>query len=171
MHLNRSWPAVSHLQQKPRWATVFFFARGALCSMPVGHWTRHESMRHSQLQAEGNTQHFEPLHLKVHTDCCLVVLIKCVFAKPKRRKGKKVRGSRMYVNFFCAASWFPRARLLIRQVFPTARSPTTITLEILNLLSAKKRQHVNEWPNKLQLFSSCGSTRSPHCSGSLLLAG
>lgn len=32
------------------------------------------------------------------------------------------------------------AYLLIRQVFPTARSPTTMTLEILNLLRGTKEE-------------------------------
>lgn len=38
---------------------------------------------HSQLQAEGNTQHLEALHLKVNADRRFVVLIKDVLTKPR----------------------------------------------------------------------------------------
>lgn len=40
---------------------------------------------YSQLQAEGNAQHLETLHLKVNTDRCFVVLIKNIFTKPRNR--------------------------------------------------------------------------------------
>lgn len=36
-----------------------------------------------QLQAEGDAQHLEALHLKVNADRRLVVLIESVFAKPE----------------------------------------------------------------------------------------
>lgn len=39
-----------------------------------------------QLQAEGNSQHLEPLHLEIHTDRCLVVLVKSIFAKSEKIK-------------------------------------------------------------------------------------
>lgn len=40
---------------------------------------------YSQLQAEGNAQHLETLHLKVNTDRRFVVLIKNIFTKPRNR--------------------------------------------------------------------------------------
>lgn len=63
--------------------------------------------------------------------------------------------------------------LLIRQVFPTARSPTTITLEILNLTKEEKAgtessiqcPKSNPHPPHQSLLSS------PHSSSTLLLTG
>lgn len=63
--------------------------------------------------------------------------------------------------------------LLIRQVFPTARSPTTITLEILNLTKEEKagteeltqRLKSSLPPPQQSLLSS------PHGSSTLLLTG
>lgn len=36
---------------------------------------------YSQLEAEGHPQHLEALHLKIHPNGCLVVLVEGVFAK------------------------------------------------------------------------------------------
>lgn len=74
----------------------------------------------------------------------------------------------------CVSSDWVWAYLLIRQVFPTARSPTTMTLEILNLLRKKKAATCK--------YSKCPKmahpwTRnswfpcSPHGAGALLLTG
>ena len=46
---------------------------------------------YSQLEAEGNTQHLEPLHLKVNTDCPFVVFVKNILAKPGHRFKQKYR--------------------------------------------------------------------------------
>lgn len=40
-----------------------------------------------QLQTEGNAEHLEPLHLKIHPYGCLVVLIKRTLTEPHRNKG------------------------------------------------------------------------------------
>lgn len=45
---------------------------------------------YSQLQAEGDPQHLKPLHLKIHSDGRLVVLVEGVFAKAGGREGGAV---------------------------------------------------------------------------------
>lgn len=66
------------------------------------------------------------------------------------------------------------AYLLIRHVFPTARSPTTMTLEILNLLRGIKEDST-KWINATKtpnpVSSGCWFLLSPHSAGALLLAG
>lgn len=131
---------------------------------------------YSQLQAEGHPQHLKPLHLEIHSDGRLVVLVEGVFAKAGGREGGAVsspwlpkippmggqcpppRGSAQHQSPIgvelsprCCCPLVggesvspcppPRPSLrqgtsryrLIRQVFPTERSPTTMILEILNL--------------------------------------
>lgn len=48
---------------------------------------------YSQLYTEGNTEHLETLHLKIHPDGCFVVLIKKAFAEPHKHKAKAYRHS------------------------------------------------------------------------------
>lgn len=70
MHLNRSWPAVSHLGGS---AGGEGGSQGG-CGEGAG--------AYSQLEAEGHPQHLEPLHLEIHPDRRLIVLVKGVLAKP-----------------------------------------------------------------------------------------
>lgn len=113
---------------------------------------------YSQLQAEGHPQHLKPLHLEIHPDGRLVVLIKSVLAKPGGEAGGvstspdsvgaqcppprecpapevlslRGRGATFPLSIPSETPRGSRYRL-IRQVFPTERSPTTMILEILNL--------------------------------------
>lgn len=75
MHLNLSCPAVSHLFQRDK-------TEGSMTCVTVAGVRKRA---YSQLEAEGNTQHLEALHLKVNTDRCFVVLIKNILTKPRRR--------------------------------------------------------------------------------------
>ncbi len=45
---------------------------------------------YSQLQAEGNTEHLETLHLKIHPNGRFVVFIKGTLTKPHRDKNKNL---------------------------------------------------------------------------------
>ena len=62
--------------------------------------------------------------------------------------------------------------LLIRQVFPTARSPTTITLDILNLVKNGERgEHPLKPMSTFSLKRWCNEQQSPYGRGALLLTG
>lgn len=76
MHLKRSWPAVSHLEGGGA-------GTGGEAGGPQGcaGGSGGDTVTYSQLQAEGHPQHLEPLHLEIHPDGRLVVLIEGVFAK------------------------------------------------------------------------------------------
>lgn len=127
MHLKRSWPAVSHLnecrselklmvtapsQHTHRREILLFCALKIKfsmhdftdlcfvlvmmfphCSNEVNHLWFSAVGTYSQLHAEGNAEHLETLHLKVHPDGCFVVLLKKAFTKPQKHKTNAYRHS------------------------------------------------------------------------------
>lgn len=98
-----------------------------------------QCQHYSQLQAEGHPQHLKALHLKVHPDGRLVVLVKGVLAKTVGGGGSRVSWEGGLGGVLPLQppppNWHPFrwGYRLMRQVFPTARSPTTMILEILKL--------------------------------------
>lgn len=73
MHLNLSWPAVSQLGAEGR-------GQRGRARAQARAWAGGGA--YSQLQAEGDAQHLEALHLEVHPDGRLVVLVERVLAEP-----------------------------------------------------------------------------------------
>lgn len=85
MHLKRSCPAVSHLGRG--WVVGGGWGGSAGAVVPRGDT---QCQHYSQLQAEGHPQHLKALHLKVHPDGRLVVLVKGVLAKTVGGGGSRV---------------------------------------------------------------------------------
>lgn len=73
MHLNLSWPAVSQLQGKNKSSnySVFCNLEGYLFIYA----------QYLQLEAEWDSKHLKPLHLKVYTNGSFVIFVKHIFAK------------------------------------------------------------------------------------------
>lgn len=63
------------------------------CSNEVNHLWFSAVGTYSQLHTEGNAEHLETLHLKVHPDGCFVVLLKKAFTKPHKHKTNAYRHS------------------------------------------------------------------------------